>query len=149
MPTDAFRSHRYVDPSGARAEWEGFVAIVNKEQSAKFNTLVDGAPQLIEDLPWGKDYEGASQRPNSPSLSHLVWSLTNPAAPVPEFKRPDFTALEIVSFCTGGIPAGIVRSFPLGEEAKDALWLTTRPCRTSPTVRATISVLDAWDERLT
>ncbi|TNY19974.1 peptidase family M49-domain-containing protein [Rhodotorula diobovata] len=73
----------YVDPSGARAEWEGFVAIVNKEQSAKFNTLVDGAPQLIEDLPWGKDYE------------------------VPEFKRPDFTALEIVSFCTGGIPAGI------------------------------------------
>ncbi|GAA6057587.1 hypothetical protein JCM3770_005398 [Rhodotorula araucariae] len=73
----------YVDPSGARAEWEGFVAIVNKEQSKKFNTLVDGAPQLIEDLPWGKDYE------------------------VPEFKRPDFTALEVVSFATAGIPAGI------------------------------------------
>ncbi|BGP40068.1 hypothetical protein JCM10449v2_004026 [Rhodotorula kratochvilovae] len=73
----------YVDPSGARAEWEGFVAIVNKEQSKKFNTLVDGAPQLIEDLPWGKDYE------------------------VPEFKRPDFTALEILAFATAGIPAGI------------------------------------------
>lgn len=28
---------------------------------------------------------------------------------VPEFKRPDFTALEILAFATGGIPAGIVR----------------------------------------
>ncbi|GAA6061288.1 hypothetical protein JCM10212_004694 [Sporobolomyces blumeae] len=73
----------YVDPSGSRAEWEGFVAVVNKEQSKKFNTLVDRASELIKDLPWGKDYE------------------------VPEFKRPDFTALEILSFATGGIPAGI------------------------------------------
>ncbi|GAA5989450.1 hypothetical protein JCM10908_000478 [Rhodotorula pacifica] len=73
----------YVDPFGARAEFEGFVAVVNKEQSRKYNTLVDRAPELIEDLPWGKDYE------------------------VPEFKRPDFTSLEIISFATGGIPAGI------------------------------------------
>ncbi|GJN89397.1 hypothetical protein Rhopal_002377-T1 [Rhodotorula paludigena] len=69
----------YVDPW----EWEGFVAVVNKEQSEKFNTLVDGAPELVKDLPWGPDYE------------------------VPEFKRPDFTALEILAFATGGIPAGI------------------------------------------
>jgi len=73
----------YVDPYGARAEWEGFTAIVDKEQSRKFNTLVDAAPHLITDLPWGKQFE------------------------VPEFKRPDFTALLITSFATGGIPAGI------------------------------------------
>ncbi|GAA5986805.1 hypothetical protein JCM11641_004797 [Rhodosporidiobolus odoratus] len=73
----------YVDPFGARAEWEGFVACVNKEQSRKFNQLVDRAPELIQVLPWGKDFE------------------------VPEFKRPDFTSLEIISFATGGIPAGI------------------------------------------
>ncbi|GAA5915580.1 hypothetical protein JCM6882_006378 [Rhodosporidiobolus microsporus] len=73
----------YVDPFGARAEWEGFVACVNKEQSAKFNELVDRAPELIKALPWGPDFE------------------------VPVFKRPDFTSLEILSFATGGIPAGI------------------------------------------
>ncbi|GAA6027147.1 hypothetical protein JCM8097_002430 [Rhodosporidiobolus ruineniae] len=73
----------YVDPFGARAEWEGFVSIVNKEQSAKFNELVDRAPELIKVLPWGPDFE------------------------VPVFKRPDFTSLEILSFATAGIPAGI------------------------------------------
>ncbi|KAG8808231.1 hypothetical protein FRC17_004046, partial [Serendipita sp. 399] len=73
----------YVDPWGARAEWEGFTAIVNKELSAKYETLVNRASHLITCLPWGKDFE------------------------VDEFRKPDFTALEVVSFCTGGIPAGI------------------------------------------
>ncbi|GAA6010697.1 hypothetical protein JCM11491_002901 [Sporobolomyces phaffii] len=66
----------YVDPSGSRAEWEGFCAIVNKEESKKFTALVDRADHLIKDLPWGKHFE------------------------VPEFKRPDFTALEILTFAT-------------------------------------------------
>ncbi|KAF8201843.1 aflatoxin-detoxifizyme [Pholiota molesta] len=73
----------YVDPYGGRAEWEGFTAIVNKKLSAKYETLVNGAPNLIKVLPWGKDFE------------------------VDVFRKPDFTALEVVSFATGGIPAGI------------------------------------------
>ncbi|KAJ7940644.1 aflatoxin-detoxifizyme [Mycena leptocephala] len=73
----------YLDPYGSRAEWEGFTAIVNKQLSAKYEKLVDNAPRLIEGLPWGKDFE------------------------VDIFRKPDFTALEVVSFATGGIPAGI------------------------------------------
>ncbi|KAJ6502555.1 aflatoxin-detoxifizyme [Mycena sanguinolenta] len=73
----------YLDPYGARAEWEGFTAIVNKQLSAKYEKLVDNAPHLIEGLAWGKDFE------------------------VDVFRKPDFTALEVVSFATGGIPAGI------------------------------------------
>lgn len=63
--------------------WTGFVAIVDKEMSAKYEKLVNDAPKFIKDLPWGRDFE------------------------VDEFKKPDFTALQIVSFATGGIPAGI------------------------------------------
>ncbi|KAI0699721.1 aflatoxin-detoxifizyme [Cytidiella melzeri] len=73
----------YVDPYGARAEWEGFTAIVDKALSAKYEVLVNDAPELIKVLPWGKDFE------------------------VDVFRKPDFTALEIVNFATGGIPAGI------------------------------------------
>jgi hypothetical protein len=56
----------------------GFTAIVNKKLSAKYETLVNGAPNLIKVLPWGKDFE------------------------VDVFRKPDFTALEVVSFATGG-----------------------------------------------
>ncbi|SGZ32256.1 BQ5605_C040g11835 [Microbotryum silenes-dioicae] len=82
----------YVDPFGARAEFEGFVAVVNKEQSKKFAILVDKAPHLIQDLPWGKSFE------------------------VDTFQRPDFTALEILSFATGGMAAGEVLTFIAPEE---------------------------------
>ncbi|KAJ7273708.1 aflatoxin-detoxifizyme [Mycena haematopus] len=64
----------YLDPYGARAEWEGFTAIVNKQLSAKYEKLVDNAPHLIESLPWGKDFE------------------------VDVFRKPDFTALEIPNY---------------------------------------------------
>jgi len=56
----------------------GFTAIVNKQLSAKYETLVDNAPSLIKVLPWGEDFE------------------------VDVFRKPDFTALEVVSFATGG-----------------------------------------------
>ena len=51
---------------------------MNKELSLKYEHLVNEAPKLLEFFPWGKDFE------------------------VDEFKKPDFTALEVLSYASGG-----------------------------------------------
>ncbi|KAG1772666.1 peptidase family M49-domain-containing protein [Suillus occidentalis] len=58
----------YVDPYG-------FTAIVNKELSAKYDILVNDAPELIKVLPWGTDFEvdEASASRSRNNLTHLRW----------------------------------------------------------------------------
>eukprot|EP00041_Stephanoeca_diplocostata_P016421 m.323607 g.323607 ORF g.323607 m.323607 type:complete len:706 (+) comp20359_c5_seq7:121-2238(+) len=73
----------YQDPFGTRGEWEGFCAVVNKTTSARFQALVDSAEELLTHLPWPAAFEKD------------------------EFKRPDFTSLEVLAFGSSGIPAGI------------------------------------------
>jgi len=73
----------YTDPAGIRAEFEGFVAVVDKEKSKKLVYLAEHAEDFLKLLPWGSAFEKE------------------------KFNAPDFTALDVICFSSSGIPSGI------------------------------------------
>lgn len=73
----------YIDPTNERAYYEGWVAIVDKPKSEKFQKLVVNSEFIIPLLPWPKHMEKDN------------------------FLAPDFTTLDIVAFACNGCPLGI------------------------------------------
>ena len=66
-----------------RAVWDGWVAMVDKNRSAKFQTLVSHSKDVLGNMPWSKDLEKD------------------------EFHPPDFTSLNILMFGGDRLPKGI------------------------------------------
>ena len=73
----------YLDPDNTRAEYQTLVALVNREESKLYDSLVSMAPQLLKTMPWTAEYQ------------------------IDVFLRPDFTSLEVVAFAGSACPLGI------------------------------------------
>ncbi|KAE9375368.1 dipeptidyl peptidase III [Stipitochalara longipes BDJ] len=82
------------DPQGIRAEWDGLVAVVNKEKSKKFAEMVERSTEFIVKLPWNGVAAGFEAGRRGPFEAQ-------------KFVMPDYTSLEVLSFCTSEVWVGI------------------------------------------
>ncbi|KAL3699171.1 hypothetical protein R1sor_017193 [Riccia sorocarpa] len=73
----------YRDPYRCRAEFEGYVALLNQTASKQFRPLRERADYLMTLLPW-------------PKVFHAE-----------RIQSSDFSCLEIFTFATGSVPAGV------------------------------------------
>jgi len=72
----------YIDPENSRAFWEGWVCLVDKQKSEKFQKLVKNSEDIIPLLPWPKEMEKE------------------------KFLAPDFTSIDVATFATNTVFLG-------------------------------------------
>jgi dipeptidyl-peptidase-3 len=85
----------YRDPSGMRSEFEAFVSMVDKEKTAKLKQLVDNGEEFVKLLPWNIKYKTKKS-----DNDYYLFEKD-------KFMAPDFTSLDVLTFVSSGIPAGI------------------------------------------
>ncbi|KAL8936847.1 MAG: hypothetical protein Q9216_004714 [Gyalolechia sp. 2 TL-2023] len=82
----------YRDPFGSRAEFEGVVAIANREETAVLTTLVEQSSNFIKQLPWT---EGFSENDGKGPFEKAL------------FEPPDFSSIHALAYCSSIIFGGI------------------------------------------
>lgn len=83
METNIGWVETYIDPENARAYYSGWVALVDKEKSRKFNQLVVNSEQIVPQLPWPREMEKD------------------------KFLAPDFTTLDLVGYASSNCFLGL------------------------------------------
>lgn len=82
----------YRDPFGSRAEFEGLVAIADREETAILTKLVERSSSFIKQLPWTEGFmENHGKGPFEKAL----------------FEPPDFSSIYALAYCSSIIFAGI------------------------------------------
>lgn len=82
----------YRDPFGTRAEFEGLVAIVDREGTKVLTRLVEESSKFIKLLPWAK---GCSENDGKGPFEKSL------------FEPPDFSSIYALAYCSSIIFAGI------------------------------------------
>ena len=82
----------YRDPYGIRAEFEGLVAISDREETKLLSQLVDKSARFIRRLPWA---QGASENSGKGPFEKQL------------FEPPDFTSIHAIAYCSSIIFPGI------------------------------------------
>ena len=83
---------QYRDPYGARAEFEGLVAILDRKETELLTKLVEESSKFIRRLPWAT---GTSENDDKGPFEKSL------------FEPPDFTSIHALAYCSSIIFGGI------------------------------------------